>query len=242
MVWYFKGSYGGQSLPEISCGGTISLVNEPAPQPEPEPEPVYASMAGIVRAIDGAQYQIELANGLTVAVDPSICRLAYGTLAEGCSCTVYYANEPSTESIYLVDIYGETVDPEPAPEPEPEPEPDPEPAPEPETPDVVGTYQEKNNKDFEIKIEKSDDAAKGEYKVTVTRKNAAGEKTKWVFYGSFDGEGKLSYTKCEKTSETEGEAVYKDGRGTLLFDKETKRLTWKDEKENVAKDLVFEKK
>ena len=30
--------------------------------------------------------------------------------------------------------------------------------------------------------------------------------------------------------------------GTLLFDKETKRLTWKDEKENVAKDLVFEKK
>ena len=117
-----------------------------------------------------------------------------------------------------------------------------QPAPEPETPDVVGTYQEKNNKDFEIKIEKSDDAAKGEYKVTVTRKNAAGEKTKWVFYGSFDGEGKLSYTKCEKTSETEGEAVYKDGRGTLLFDKETKRLTWKDEKENVAKDLVFEKK
>ena len=49
-----------------------------------------------------------LANGLKVKVDPSVCRIAYGTIAEGCSCTVYYTDYPSTETIYLVDIYGVT--------------------------------------------------------------------------------------------------------------------------------------
>ena len=256
-VWYFKGTYGGQELPEISCGGTILIENGTAPQPEPDPEPVYASMAGILRAIDGAQYQIELANGSTVAVDPAICRLSYGVLAEGCSCTVFYANEPTAENIYLVEIYGEEPEPDPEPteepepepteepepepteEPEPDPEPTEEPAPEPEPLNVAGTYREKNNnKDFEIKVS---DLGNGQYQVTVTRKNAAGETTKWVFSGSFDADGKLSYTNCVKTSETADEAVYSDGHGSLSFDKATGRLTWKDEKENVAKDLVFEK-
>ena len=65
-------------------------------------------MAGIVHEILEEQYTIELANGLSVKVDPSVCRIAYGKIAEGCSCTVYYTDYPSTETIYLVDIYGVT--------------------------------------------------------------------------------------------------------------------------------------
>ena len=116
VIWNYKGSYGGHSLDVIECGGSITLDNgpeptptpEPEPEPTPTPEPVYASMAGIVHDIEAARYTIELANGQTVTVDPEICRLAYGLLAEGCSCTVFYTDEPSEESIYQVDIYGVT--------------------------------------------------------------------------------------------------------------------------------------
>jgi len=206
----------------------------------------------VLISIDENEYRIELANGQVVAVNPSVCRLAYGTLNVGCSCTVYYENEPSTETIYLVDVYGE-VEPAPEPEPTQEPEPTEEPAPteepqpepteepQPETLDVIGNYAEKNNGSFTIKVEKSDNASKGEYKITITRKGDSGS-TKWVLYGSFNADGKLSYSNCQKTSDIEGEATYSDGKGSLSFDKGSKRLTWKDEKENAGKDLVFEKK
>ena len=51
MIWSFRGSYGGEELPEIICGGTIRFENESAPEPTPEPEPVYASMAGVIRYV-----------------------------------------------------------------------------------------------------------------------------------------------------------------------------------------------
>ena len=73
-------------------------------------------------------------------------------------------------------------------------------------------------------------------------------RSKWVFHGSFDAEGVLTYTDCVKTVEVLGEdgqrsseTQYSDGSGKLSFNNETERLTWKDEKEDVAKDLSFEK-
>ena len=162
VQWRFKGTYSGRYFGTIECGGMITLENKaeptPTPEPTPDPEPIYASMAGNVYGVGtGEDYVIVLSNGETVTVDPSVCRLLYGELAEGCSCTVYYENVPTRENIYLVDIYGESPEVEPEPtetpaepteepapteepgsdpaEPDPEPDPapvDPEPEPEPE--------------------------------------------------------------------------------------------------------------
>ena len=290
VIWHFNGSYGGQPLDLIECGGTITLPGEPEPTPEPEPEPttepepepttepepeptaepepepttepepepttepepeptaepepeptaepepepapepVYASMAGIVHDIQAERYTIDLANGLTVTVDPSVCRLAYGMLAEGCSCTVYYADYPSDETIYLVDIYGVTegLDPNPG------------------KLSVLGKYRDVKNHDIEIEI-KDSERAEGEYKVTISWPKD-GVRSKWVFSGSFNAEGELKYKDCVKTLERTGEdgqaaeeTVYKDGEGTLKFSEATEHLTWKDAKEDSGKDLDFEK-
>ena len=288
VIWRFNGSYGGQPLDLIECGGTITLPGEPEPTPEPtaeptpepapeptaepepeptaepepeptaepepeptaepepeptaepepeptaepepeptpEPEPVYASMAGTVHDITAERYTIHLANGLTVTVDPSVCRLAYGMLAEGCSCTVYYADYPTDETIYLVDIYGVTegLDPNPG------------------KLAVAGKYKSQG---IEIEI-KDSGRTEGEYKVTVSWPKD-GETSKWVFFGSFNAEGLLQYTGCTKTvtrtgedGQTSEETVYEDGQGSLKFDEATKHLTWKDGKEDAGKDLIFE--
>ena len=228
VVWHFNGSYGGKTLKTIECGGNVVLTEAPEPEPEPEPEPVLASMAGTVTAITDEQYTIELANGLTVSVDPSICRLAYGSLEEGCSCTVYYTDSPSAETIYLVDLYGvEELEPEP------------------DAPAMIGSYKDNKNLKMEIMVKA---AEKEEYTVTVLWTKEGGEKIKWVFHGKFDDDSVLSYTDCVKTTErtiaggqTTEQQEYKDGHGKLIFDAETNRLTWKDEKEDIAKDLFFEK-
>lgn len=265
VIWHFNGSYSGKTLDLIECGGTITIPGDPEPtpepapeptaepeptpepepepttepepeptvepEPEPEPEPVYASMAGTVHDIQAERYRIELANGLTVTVDPSVCRLAYGKLAEGCSCTVYYADYPSDETIYLVDIYGVTegLDPNPG------------------KLSVVGSYHEIKNRDIEVEI-KDSGRAEGEYRVSFSWPQSETERIKWVFFGSFNAEGELTYTNCVKSIERRGEdgeiseeTVYEDGSGKLLFDLETERLSWRDEKESAADDLVFEK-
>jgi hypothetical protein len=259
VQWHYNGSYGGQSLKTIECGGNITLENgpepTPTPEPQPDPEPVYASMAGTVHDITAARYTIQLANGMSLTVDPSVCRLAYGELTEGCSCTVYYANEPTEETIYLVDIYGESpapdggtdVEPEPDPaEPDPEPDPvEPEPEPEPVKVDMTGTYKAQGKSGIEIKIKEKGNG----YEITVTWTKDENERNKWVFHGSFDADGKLKYTDCVKTLEKRGEngefavaeEVYRDGHGSLSFDAQSGRLTWKDEKEDLGKDLVFAK-
>ena len=269
VIWNFNGTYSGKELKLIECGGTIKVPGMPeptpeptaepepeptaepepeptaepepeptaepepeptaGPEPEPEPEPVYASMAGTVYDIQGEQYRIELANGLTIHVDPAICRLAYGDLAEGCSCTVYYTDYPSDETVYLVDIYGVTkgLDPDPG------------------KLSVVGKYHESRERKLEIEIE---DPGQGNYRITVSLPQDETTRIKWVFHGSFDAEGKLSYSDCVKSVETvdsEGkttqEISYENGHGCLLFDAEKQSLTWEDNEENVAKDLAFDK-
>ena len=268
VIWNFNGTYSGKTLKLIECGGTITVPGMPEPtpeptteptpeptaeptpeptvepepeptaepepeptaepEPEPEPEPIYASMAGTVHDIQEAQYRIELANGLTVYVDPDICRIAYGELAEGCSCTVYYVDYPSAETIYLIDIYGVTKGLDPTAG----------------KPAIEGVYQNSAEK-IEIKI-KAEAEDKG-YTVTAT-KQEEGKLTKWVFHGSFDEEGNMSYSDCVKTVETTGEdgekteeTVFSDGRGTLRFDRDTDRLTWNDEQDEIVKKLVFDK-
>ena len=107
---------------------------------------------------------------------------------------------------------------------------------------MIGEYREKDDEDFRITIELSDKPEKGDCLVTVTRKNADGAETRWVFYGSFDADGRLRYTECVKTDEAADEPVYTDGSGTLTYDREKQRLTWQDDREDAAKDLIFVKK
>ena len=78
----------------------------------------------------GAGYAIDLQNGMSVFADGWLCSLS-GEFYDGASCTVYYTEPVSNESIYRVEIYGSAPSYQPEPEPyvEPEPEPYVEPAP-----------------------------------------------------------------------------------------------------------------
>ena len=104
---------------------------------------------------------------------------------------------------------------------------------------MTGTYKAEGESDFQIKVENDGEG----FKVTVTRKTGSG-RIKWVFTGSLDAEGVLRYTDCVKTVEPDGEAErteYTEGKGKLFFDRASGSLTWEDEEEKVAKDLIFKK-
>ena len=96
---------------------------------QPAPQPTYGSMSGAAHE-GGAGYAIDLQNGMSVFADGWLCSLS-GEFYDGASCTVYYTEPVSNESIYRVEIYGSAPSYQPEPEPyvEPEPEPYVEPAP-----------------------------------------------------------------------------------------------------------------
>ena len=105
---------------------------------EPAPQPTYGSMSG--RAYHDTAFTIfvRLQNGMELTLDGSLVNIIGGNDIEGASCTVYYTDYPSAETIYRIDVYGKdpVIPPQPDPEPEPEPDPDPVPQPEPD-PDPV---------------------------------------------------------------------------------------------------------
>ena len=67
-------------------------------------EPNYGSMGGTAYS-GGGGYAINLYNGSQVYVDGWKCSVS-GSFYEGCSCTVYYIDSPSSDNIYSVEIYG----------------------------------------------------------------------------------------------------------------------------------------
>ena len=80
--------------------------------------------------------------------------------------------------------------------------------------------------------------------MTVDWSGSAYEMGKWQFTGTFDAEGVLEYTDCEKDIVTfkddgteEIQVIYTDGKGRL---KETAEgLIWEDDEENIADSCVF---
>lgn len=85
----------------------------------------------------------------------------------------------------------------------------------------------------------------------VTWSSSAAENSVWEMSGTFDADTlTFEYSDCVRTDyvyEASGDVkeqneVYKDGTGTMTFSDEDGKLTltWKDDKENIAEDMVFE--
>ena len=87
-------------------------------------------------------------------------------------------------------------------------------------------------------------------KFTVTWGGSATEGGVWTMSGESeetDTAFVIKYTDCVHKNETydaegkvtKSETVYENGTGTMTFDKTTNKLTWKDDKEDAAKDMEF---
>ena len=108
----------------------------------------------------------------------------------------------------------------------------------------VGTYA---NGRATILIEADGDEGA---KATVTWGSSAWETSKWTMSGSFDPEElRFEYHDCVKTDykyKDEGEVdsqeeAYTGGHGFMFFKEgDPVTLTWQDDQENVAEDVVFE--
>ena len=99
-------------------------------------------------------------------------------------------------------------------------------------------------------IDISADDSKDATSAVVRWSSSAAENSEWTMSGSFDADSKtFTYTGGTRTNYVYGEdgeiasqeEVYTDGSGTMTFaDGDKLTLTWKDDKEDVAKDMVFE--
>ena len=87
-------------------------------------------------------------------------------------------------------------------------------------------------------------------KFTVTWAGSAAESGVWTMSGESeetDAAIVVKYTDCyhnniefdENGTVVKDEKVYENGTGTMTFDKTTNKLTWKDDKEDIAKDMEF---
>ena len=85
-------------------------------------------------------------------------------------------------------------------------------------------------------------------KITVTWGSSAWEKAQWVMSGEFNPETlTVEYTDCVKTELRFNEqdeldettVIYEKGTGRIRFSAEDHSVTWEDDQENAAEDLVF---
>lgn len=94
--------YNGQTAKTSTAYINITNKGQPA-----STQDVYGSASGTAYHDTAYTVYIVLQNGVDAHVNGSICNLVYGTLVDGCSCTVYYVAHPNgTYDIYSVDIYG----------------------------------------------------------------------------------------------------------------------------------------
>ena len=83
-----------------------------------------------------------------------------------------------------------------------------------------------------------------EYDIWIRWPNSVDEAVNWTFSGTFDENGVLSYSGCEKSvvkfDENGNDTLtteYTDGTGKLMF--ADNALTWQDDKENAGNEAVF---
>lgn len=95
---YYTGDY--------PSNDTISYVIIHGTTPPPPP-PVYGQMDGTVIDALMSTVTISLDYAGEVQVLKDIVNVMYGSLSIGCRCTVYYeGDDPTSDNIYSVDIYG----------------------------------------------------------------------------------------------------------------------------------------
>ena len=87
-----------------------------------------------------------------------------------------------------------------------------------------------------------------EARFTVTWGSSAWEASEWTMSGELDTETlTVAYSDCVRTDRTYAEdgsvaeeiKVYQDGSGTITFDPDDYSLTWQDDVQNIAQDMVF---
>ena len=111
-----------------------------------------------------------------------------------------------------------------------------------ETVDYSGEYVETNAGRGTITVTKKDDG----YDVWIRWPNSAEEVYNWNFSGTFDDNGVMQYTGCEKTIITFDEngndtskTEYTDGTGKLVY--KDNAMTWQDDKDDAGSDSKFVK-
>ena len=114
--------------------------------------------------------------------------------------------------------------------------------PEQETVDYSGEYVETIAGRAAITVTQKDNG----YDVWIRWPNSTEEVYNWNFSGTFDDNGVMQYTDCEKTIITFDEngsdtskTEYTDGTGKLLY--HDNALTWQDDKDDSGKDAEFVK-
>jgi hypothetical protein len=84
--------------------------------------------------------------------------------------------------------------------------------------------------------------------ITVTQKGEGSKAQRWQMKAPYDPEKRtVEYAGASKADvelDEFGEvisssAIYEDGTGTFTFDPESMTITWKDDKEDAGKDVVF---
>ena len=107
--------------------------------------------------------------------------------------------------------------------------------------DYDGTYVETLAGKGTISIETEN----GVTNIQISWPSSAFEVSEWVFSGTFDENGVLTYDNCTKTNYVysqdesfESEVDYKDGSGSITI--KDGILTWDDAEENIASESEFE--
>ena len=112
--------------------------------------------------------------------------------------------------------------------------------------DWAGPYKDRNDESLTMEIKVGEDGALCE--ITVTKKGEGSQAQRWQMSAPYQNDKKIVEYEGGKKMDVEldefGEvvsssAIYEDGTGIFTFDPESMTVTWKDNKEDAGKDVVF---
>ena len=112
--------------------------------------------------------------------------------------------------------------------------------------DWAGDYVDQSDENTTMVMEVQEDSSA--IKFTITKKGEGDQALTWAMTGEYNpDEASAAYTDCEKKDVhldevgevVSGDTIYSDGSGSFKFDAESMTVTWKDDKEDAGKDVVF---
>ena len=112
--------------------------------------------------------------------------------------------------------------------------------------DWAGDYVDQSDENTTMVMEVQEDSSA--IKFTITKKGEGDQALTWTMTGDYNpDEASAAYTDCEKKDVrldevgevVSGDTIYSDGSGSFKFDAESMTITWKDDKEDAGKDVVF---
>ena len=112
--------------------------------------------------------------------------------------------------------------------------------------DWAGPYKAENDENLTMEIKVGEDGVLCE--ITISKKGEGSKAQRWQMKAPYDPEKKIvEYAGASKADVELNEigevissgVIYEDGTGTFTFDPESMTITWKDDKEDAGKDVVF---